>query len=61
MPRGKDMLLVTEAFLEDVLGVTDGVRTHNHWSHNPELCRVELRSPYGFAYSQYSERPGYCQ
>jgi hypothetical protein len=18
-------------------GVTDGVRTHNHWSHNPEL------------------------
>jgi hypothetical protein len=19
-------------------GVTDGARTHNHWSHNPELC-----------------------
>src|SRR5579884_2089 len=20
------------------VGVTDGARTHNHWSHNPELC-----------------------
>jgi hypothetical protein len=26
-------------------GVTDGARTHNRWSHNPELYLLELRSP----------------
>ena len=41
-------------------GVTDGARTHNRWSHNPELCLLSY-GHHACLYRQYSGHLQNCQ